>query len=174
MKIRRAEVTDAKCIARLHINVWRDTYMGIMPDSLLDNMDIDEYEKRWSKTLKDPGKGRYLVVDAGKELVGFATFGPARDEDLEGMNSAELVALNISSDYWRQNIGTDLLSAIIDSVKGNYKNLYLWVAEKNDRAISFYEKFGFIQDGKTKTGNSHGNIVELRYVLQMTSLGSSH
>lgn len=167
MQIRTAELMDAKCIATLHVDVWRAAYKGIMPDSLLDNMDINYCEQSWSKTLKAPGNGKYLVAQVDKELVGFATFGPARDTDLEEKNSAELVAINISPEYWRQAIGSQLLSSVIDSVKGKYTNLYLWVAENNIRAISFYERYGFNPDGKTKTDNSHGDIVELRYVARL-------
>ena len=86
MKIRTAELTDAKCIATLHVDVWRAAYKGIMPDSLLDNMDINYYEQGWSKTLTAPGNGKYLVAHNDKELVGFATFGPTRDKDLEEAN----------------------------------------------------------------------------------------
>lgn len=167
MQIRTAELMDAKRIASLHVNVWRAAYKGIMPDSFLDSMDINYYEQGWSKTLKAPGNGNYIVAQVDKELVGFATFGPARDTNVEDKNSAELVALNISPEYWRQAIGSQLLSGVIDSVKVKYKNLYLWVAEKNIRAISFYEKHGFNPDGKTKTDKSHGDIVELRYVARL-------
>ena len=170
MQIRKAKIADAKCMAKLHIDVWQAAYKGIMPDVLLDNMDLHSYEQGWFNTLKSPGKGRYLVALLGEEIIGFATFGPARNKIIEATNPAELVAINVSPDYWREGIGSKLLLSIIDNVKLSYESLYLWVAEKNTRAVSFYENFGFIHDGKTKTDQSHGDIVELLYVAKLSVL----
>ena len=40
--IRPAEISDALGIARVHVNAWRETYKGIIPDSVLDALSYEE------------------------------------------------------------------------------------------------------------------------------------
>ena len=43
MKIRKASFSDAKEIANIHVNSWKTTYKGIIPDEFSHNL---SYEKR--------------------------------------------------------------------------------------------------------------------------------
>ena len=38
IKIRKATARDANAIARVHVDTWRDTYAGIIPDRILLRM----------------------------------------------------------------------------------------------------------------------------------------
>jgi ribosomal protein S18 acetylase RimI-like enzyme len=167
MKIRDAKVGDELQIAQVQFDAWKATYDGVMPITLIESMDIQIYEKNWTEALKIQGKGKYLVAEIEGKIIGFATFGPARDSDLSETESAELVALNVTPKYWRKKVGSALLDQVLALVGNKYKYIYLWVAEKNHQAISFYQPFGFSLEGSIKENESHGGIKELRYVAPL-------
>jgi len=44
------------------------------------------------------------VLELEEAIAGFCVYDPARDHDLSHENSGELVALNISPDYWSMHV----------------------------------------------------------------------
>lgn len=85
--------------------------------------------------------------------IGFISVGPRREDDVEV--EEEVWALYVQAAWWGQVSGA-LLAATLAGRPG-----YLWVLGGNDRAIAFYQKYGFVEDGVTRTAD-HGT--ELRMV----------
>jgi hypothetical protein len=87
--IRNATIDDAHDISRVRIETWRTTYRGIVPDQVLDQMNIEEEAERRRGWLEKPmPKVETFVAEAeGEGVVGFAMVGPARDK-LEGVDGA--------------------------------------------------------------------------------------
>ena len=52
--IREATASDASGIARVHVDAWRATYRGIVPDAHLDAMSHVRSELRWCERLTAP------------------------------------------------------------------------------------------------------------------------
>ena len=78
MLIRPAAATDARPMARVHVQNWRETYRTIIPDSVLAGLCEEERAAMWSKALATgAGSGLHVVIDADAQLVGFAHGGPA-------------------------------------------------------------------------------------------------
>ena len=50
--IRKAELEDAKGIAKVHVDSWRTTYKGIVPDTFLENLSYENREQIWKKWNK--------------------------------------------------------------------------------------------------------------------------
>jgi len=169
MKIRTATQQDACDIAKIHVQAWRSGYEGIMSAEYLRSQSIESRTKEWSEALSTRSPGINLVVELEEVVGGFCVYGPARDEDLSHENSGELVALNISPDYWSLGLGTEFIRYVIsDSDKCMWQSLYLWVLEENSRARCLYEYMGFENTGVAKTdvsitGNELRNI---RYVYK--------
>ena len=83
MRIRPATTEDARPIAEVHVASWRHAYRGLLPDDYLDKFSVDEREALCLAWFADPGPSSGVLVaedDAGR-VVGFATFGPSRDDD---------------------------------------------------------------------------------------------
>jgi RimJ/RimL family protein N-acetyltransferase len=57
--------------------------------------------------------------------------------------------VSVLKDYWDQGIGTAMVQELIQWAKatGVIRKLNLRVRSDNDRAVSVYEKIGFIQEG---------------------------
>lgn len=138
--IRRAEVSDAEALAHLHLDVWDDAYTGLMPQGILDDRRerVAERVERWAAILA--GDHATVLAVAEEGLVGFASAGTGRDNDV-GIG-LELMALYVRASWW----GTGLGYALLEETVGDHA-AYLWVLDGNARAIHFYERQGFRLDG---------------------------
>ena len=50
MNIRPARLEDVTAIARVHIDTWRTTFTGIVPQTYLDQLTYEESEEIWVET----------------------------------------------------------------------------------------------------------------------------
>ncbi len=143
MLIRPAEIGDAGAIAEVHVTAWNETYRGIMPDSLLDRLDVGERTKSWRERMPTFAANRQtlMVADDGGEVVGFAGCGPRRKENLP--SDGEIYMINILNRAKRQRIGVKLMRAMADALEAwRFQAAGLWVLEKNLPARAFYERLG--------------------------------
>jgi L-amino acid N-acyltransferase YncA len=149
-QVRKATVEDASGIAFVHVRSWQVAYRGHMPDEFLDSLDLEKRTNMWRELTQDPDKIIFVAEDREGKIVGFSALGPSRDADANP-NTAEVSAIYVHPEKWKKGIGRALLSASLDHVrKCEFDQLTLWVLEANQRARSFYESFGFIQDGAMK------------------------
>lgn len=51
MLIRPARMADADAIARVHVDSWRTTYPGIVPDDYLATMSYEQRSGVWQRIL---------------------------------------------------------------------------------------------------------------------------
>ena len=80
--IRRAKPEDAAAIARVHVESWRSTYAGLLPERLLLKLSNAQHESRWWRHVL--GRFRrshfvYVAEDPRDGVVGFISGGAARD-----------------------------------------------------------------------------------------------
>ncbi len=68
-----------------------------------------------------------------------------------GPDTAELVAMYVDPDHWREGLGYALMEAVLERLAGlPYEEAVLWTFKENGRAIAFYERFGWRPDGAEK------------------------
>ncbi|GAA3655433.1 GNAT family N-acetyltransferase [Microbacterium marinilacus] len=157
LTIRRAVPDDAGRLSEVHVRTWQIAYAGLIPQAVLDSLDIVARAARWRTTLEStsrPGagaRGRTWVALEGDDLVGFSSSGPAREEQAPW--PLELWALYVHP----RRHGTDAGRLLADAAIGDLP-AFLWVLDGNDRAIRFYEKIGFAFDGATKD-ERHGGVM---------------
>lgn len=80
MIVRRATQADLLEVAQVHVLTWQACYRGIMPDESLDRLSIQEREAAWQKFVDTPAR-TLLVCRSERRTVGFASYGPTRDDD---------------------------------------------------------------------------------------------
>ncbi|MEM9489108.1 MAG: hypothetical protein AAGC55_08185, partial [Myxococcota bacterium] len=57
-RIRLASQTDARAIARIHVDSWQDTYSdGLLPQAYLSRLSVPGLTERWSRRLTNPHFG---------------------------------------------------------------------------------------------------------------------
>ena len=153
--IARPTVDDLDEMGRVHVQVWREAYAGLMPADYLAALDPTVGLRRWRSRIDDPDAGVGLWVardDAG--IVAMTTSGTPRDDDPPA--PLELYAINVL----RRAHGTGLADDLMARVVGD-RPAYLWVLEGNARAIAFYRRHGFADEGGRKPEPATG-VVEIR------------
>lgn len=163
MNIRRAEISDASEIARIHVETWRIAYAEIVPSSYLARLDKEERAKSWANKLSDPNEEARVAVLADGSIAGWTSFGPSRDND--DKEAGEVYAIYVDQSHWGQGTGRTLLTdAILHLGRKGYSSVSLWVLEENQRARRFYEKAGFDLDGASKSIEiDESELREFRY-----------
>lgn len=147
MLIRPAEIRDAEAIGKAHVQVWNETYRGIMPDTLLDSLDAGERAKAWAVRIPTFRQNRQTLMVAEDEgaVIGFAGCGPRRKENLA--SDGEIYMINIVRSAKRRHTGANLMRAMADALLSDgFKSAGLWVLEKNVPARAFYARLGGTPD----------------------------
>lgn len=158
--VREMRSQDAGDIARVHVQVWRQAYVDLMPPEFLAAMDLQAATDRWRELLAQAaGEQRRLVgVSSRGQIVAIASSGPSRDEDPP--TELELRALNMLAAHH----GTGLADLLMDRLVGRHA-ASLWVLRDNVRARTFYSRYGFEPDGATKV-HEPTSMVEERLVRE--------
>jgi ribosomal protein S18 acetylase RimI-like enzyme len=162
--IRPAGLADARAIARVHVTSWRETYRGLVTDSYLDALDVDERETGWRDALTCESP-RLWLAESGGQVVGWVAFGPAREPDARA-DSGEIWALYVLQAHWAQQLGSRLMRAACAALaEGAMTDVCLWVMARNGRARAFYERLGFVVEAQSLRQFELGGamIDELRY-----------
>ena len=143
----KAAETDEELCGRgyVHCTSWQEAYRGIVCDRYLDTMTVEATTARARQFPENT-----LIAKDKEKVVGFAAYGPSRDVDL--MDAGEVVAIYVLSEYYDRKIGYRLMNEAISRLK-EYNTIFVWVLEKNERAIRFYQRYGFEFDGCKKEWN---------------------
>lgn len=167
--IRKAVKNDAVSIASIHSNTWKVAYKGIVPSEKLDAI---TYSKRlkYFKDVLGTDLEETVVAEVNGLVVGFMTFGQARDEDLNDQ-CGEVWGIYMDVSYFNKGIGTRLMEWAEDELlsRGN-KYIYLWTLKGNNRSNMFYRSLGYIQDGNSKTILNDEDIKAIRYYKRIDVL----
>ncbi len=140
--IREATPEDAPGIARVHVDSWRTTYRGTMPDSLLDSLSYESRGQRWKQVLSDPASPgfTYVAQHRSGQIVGFASGGPDRDEHPH--YQGELWAIYLLEEYQGRGIGRRLARTVVRRLADmGMHSMIVWVLADNP-ARRFYEALG--------------------------------
>lgn len=146
-RIRLAQPADAAAIAHVHVETWRATYAGVVPDSYLVRMSEQGQANTWRKILARRSKDdRTLVAEVEKgasdqqTLVGFGSFGRQRVTELG--TRGEIFALYVLPDWQGQGIGQQLMHAVFRRLwEAGTPDCLIWVLAENP-ARFFYEHMG--------------------------------
>ena len=63
--IRRATIHDASGIAKVHVDSWRTTYTGIVPQEYLDSLDYAARTELWKRQLTESEAHFLIAEDTG-------------------------------------------------------------------------------------------------------------
>ena len=144
MHMRPANANDAAAIAKVHVESWRTTYKGIVPDDFLARLSYAQRERMWRQVLTDPGSPSFIYVaeaeDACGQVVGFVSGGPERSGDT--VYTGELYAIYLLAAYQEQGIGRQLVRTLVSRLRQEGMTaLLLWVLAENP-SRTFYERLG--------------------------------
>jgi GNAT superfamily N-acetyltransferase len=157
LRLRRAVPGDARQIARVHVETWREAYAHVFPADYLAGLSVDDRTELWTQTLSE---GRYcvFVAELDGRVEGFASAGPTEDED-EGAPRGELYAIYVDAAAWGMGLGRALLARAEQPLRDSgFDAAALWVLEDNPRARRLYEAAGWTADGASKPFEGGGVV----------------
>lgn len=159
--IRYANLNDSEILGKIHSESSKTGFKGIIPDKVLNDVfSIERRTKRFISELSI-GSPKTAIIFDNYEPVGFISFGSCRYGNNDN-SWIEIWRVYVIQEFWGCNVSKELTEwGIREVVKENFKNIELWVLEKNTRARSFYEKMGFKFDNTFQITDSGK---ELRYI----------
>lgn len=137
--IRRARVSDAKGIAKVHVDSWITTYQNIVPDEYLDGLKYEDRERLWNRNLQH--STAFVAENEIGEIIGFADGGKERSGNYPDIGG-EVYSIYILKAYQGRGVGKLLMRAISNELLANdIQSLIVWVLKEN-QSSGFYENLG--------------------------------
>ena len=152
IEVRPAVLADARGIAEVHVQGWREAYAHLVPGEDLARMSVEQRELRWTEILSAEDADFWVATD-GERVVGFAGTSSGRDTD--SPRELELQSIYLLATHYGSGAGQRLLDAALGD-----QPAYVWVATDNPRARAFYTRNRFEPDGATDTHSLLGTPVE--------------
>jgi hypothetical protein len=81
-------VEDAVRVAEVHVQTWQEAYASLMPADYLAGLDVERFTTAWRERLAgrpSPEVMHLVGVNPDGDIVGIASAGPTRDEDVPAL-----------------------------------------------------------------------------------------
>ncbi|RYZ81218.1 MAG: GNAT family N-acetyltransferase, partial [Proteobacteria bacterium] len=102
---REATLADVDGIAKVHVDAWRSTYAGIVPQSYLDSLAYEDKAAMWHKLLNMQLRRWHLIVavNDSNRIIGFSSGGSGSEKmiDMDG----EIFAIYLLKEFHGKGIG---------------------------------------------------------------------
>ena len=169
VRVREAGPADAALLSELGARTFRDTYV-----SGTDRRDLEAFvgvtfsiEQRAAELRDDSNV--HLIAEVGGEAAAFAVI---RDEaapvELPGERQLLLSYIYVDRPFQGGGVGAALMSRCIEiGRERGHDVLWLGVWERNDRAIAFYERWGFRHHGEVPFAFGSETHRDLIYALPL-------
>ncbi len=143
INVRPALLADIEGMARVHVDGWKNTYRGMVPDELLDHLtvkrDIASGFGSWLKKRR-PGAEQFVALAPAGEIIGYARACPYREPDANF--TGELEAIYVMKSHQGQGVGTALVREVARYLtKMGKLSMIVWVLPQNPYR-RFYERLG--------------------------------
>jgi GNAT superfamily N-acetyltransferase len=166
--IREATLADAEGIARAHTASWQTSYRGILPDTVLDRIDVGQ--RTWSRRqiLRDTSIYHLVAYETTRgQIVGFCDAGHSRHQ---GRWAGEIYAIYLEHHSKRHGLGREMFERTTTWLQAHgMPSLIIWVLENNQHARRFYEAMGGRIGPRVHSRVGGFAVVELSYVWDRIS-----
>lgn len=161
--VREATVADAEGIARVHTDSWQTSYRGILPDTVLDRIDVGQRAESRRKILRDRSVFQLVAYDVTHgDIVGFCDAGASRRHM---PYAGEVYAIYLAHRAKRHGIGQEMFERVQAWLVANeMRSMIVWVLENNHHARRFYEAMGGTQGSRLSSRVGGYPVVELSYL----------
>lgn len=150
LQIRPALASDAEGIAKVHVYTWQSAYQGLIPDSFLQGLSVEQRTASWIKNLETPlPETHTFVAEINGEIVGFIGVGANIESDIS--KQGEVFAIYVSPDIQGRGIGAALMRAGLRELRAQgFPSAVLWVLNGNLLTRAWYESHGWKLTERTK------------------------
>ncbi len=162
--IRAASAADIPDLARVHVEAWRQTYAGHVPDALLAPERVEFRATMWTAILAG-GEGPYLALvapDDEGQIAALGLFMPATEAPA-GWDH-EICSLYLLRHIHRRGIGAAMLAQGRDWVRARGgRNLMAWALAANTQAQDFYRATGAVEIARRVVPAGSAKLAEIGF-----------
>jgi len=155
MKIEKAAIEQADIIGKVHSEAWKQTYVGVFPESFLREDTASKRKQEFLESFDDKDIFYYIVYE-GTVPVGIIKV-------IEELDAYEIASFYILEKYRNKGYGKQVVVYLKKEL--HKKRIRLWVLEENTEAIKFYENNSFKFSGNTRVINRGQSYIQLQYEL---------
>ncbi len=163
VRIREANVPDAAAIAKVHVDSWRTTYTGVVPDEYLAQLSYEQRGQVWRDILSTRGAKEfvYVAVAESSNIIGFASGGPERSGN--PVYKGELYVIYLLEGYQLKGIGGQMVQIIAKRLMQEGLHSWLvWVLASNP-SRDFYSALGGQRVYEKEITIGEARLVEVAY-----------
>ncbi len=175
VSVRAAWLADAPSIATVQVSAWRDSYAGLLPAEVLDELDPEPIAQHWGSSLDKPGdaRNRVLVALERATVRGYAVTGPSPDPDADPVADGEIAEIVVDPVARGSGHGSRLLQACADTLRADrFTRATTWLASSDDAMRRFLADAGWAPDGAHRELDLRGDAeVRVKQVRLHTDLG---
>jgi lincosamide nucleotidyltransferase A/C/D/E len=163
--VRSATVDDVPAACIIRMRSWRAAYTGLMPQPVIDALDIGTMWSTWRASVQHPTSPSTRLFVGGPPSAVHA-YAWVRPDD-GSRTAAQVGALYSDPTAWGTKAGWTVLSTAVAFLRGQgFDDLTLWMLKGNERARRFYDRAGWAPVGEEQTTQTPaGSYVEVRYRL---------
>lgn len=161
VSVRPARAEDAQSVGEVQLDSWRSAYSDVLPEQVLEQVTGTDLAEHWREAVISPPSARHRVLVAldGADVVGFAAFGPATDDDCDPGLDAEVHTLVVEARAARSGHGSRLLSATVEHLRDDgFRRALVWLLSGDDGLREFLAGAGWAADGATRDLEVAGGI----------------
>ena len=137
--IKSAGVNDLEVIHQLAYDIWPSAYGDILSGSQLEYMLDKIYSLASLQDQLSILKHQFIIVLEDEDPVGFASFSPHENNPVV----YHLNKIYVLPRQQGKNIGKQVLDYVINEIKSAGATSLQLNVNRNNKALSFYEKQGF-------------------------------
>ncbi|MGE9751516.1 GNAT family N-acetyltransferase [Bacillus inaquosorum] len=149
INIKKCSREDAKILQEISIETFNDTFKDQnSPENMKAYLESAFNSNQLEKELSNM-YSQFFLVYFHHEIAGYlkVNINDAQSEEM-GDESLEIERIYVKSHFQKHGLGKYLLNKAIDiAIERKKKKIWLGVWEKNENAIAFYKKIGFVQTG---------------------------
>jgi ribosomal protein S18 acetylase RimI-like enzyme len=147
--IRPTTSDDVGTVADLSARTFVSAYQSLVPDDALREFVVSAFSENKIREEMDIPGSRFLLAYEGETPVGYAFLREAGPPiGVTGVEPVELARIYFEEQVTGKGYGSMLMTACINlAIQAGKDAIWLGVWERNERAIRFYEKKGFVQVG---------------------------
>lgn len=149
VKIIKCSREDLQILQEISIETFNDTFKDLnLPENMKAYLERAFNFKQLEEELSNVSS-EFFFIYFNEELAGYlkVNMNNAQSEKM-GNESLEIERVYIKNSSQKHGLGKYLLNKAMEiAMEHNKKKIWLGVWEKNENAIAFYKKMGFVQTG---------------------------
>jgi diamine N-acetyltransferase len=149
INLKKCTLEDSRKLQEISYETFHETFkLQNSPENMNAYLErafnLEQLEKELSNI-----SSQFFFVYCNNEVAGYLKVNTDDDQSEEmGDESLEIERIYIRNKFQKHGLGKYLLNKAMEiAMDGNKKKIWLGVWEKNENAIAFYKKLGFVQTG---------------------------